>query len=247
MLGLSWTELLVIGVVALIVIGPKDLPIMMRRIGEFMGQVRRMGSEFQRELQRAAAIDELKDIKKSVTEPIRQANADITSQFNKITSTGVRPTGALAPTDPKSESVVSAIEAQAGMAPSAVPTAAKEPSAAPPKASPAGDGAITNPAFALSPPPKTAPAAPKPDAVAAPAEVTAAETPSPKPKRVRKPRAKADDAVSVADLPPPGETAAPAIAKPPRARRTKAASSATPETPADTPKPKRASRARKAV
>ena len=45
MLGLGWTEMLVIGVVALIVIGPKDLPVVMNRVGKIIGQIRRMGSE----------------------------------------------------------------------------------------------------------------------------------------------------------------------------------------------------------
>ena len=40
MLGVGWTEMLVIGVVALIVIGPKDLPVMMGRIGKFAATIR---------------------------------------------------------------------------------------------------------------------------------------------------------------------------------------------------------------
>ena len=43
MLGVGWTEMLVIGVVALIVIGPKELPALMQKLGRFAGTVRRMG------------------------------------------------------------------------------------------------------------------------------------------------------------------------------------------------------------
>ena len=38
MFDLGWTELLVIGIVALIVIGPKDLPVMFRKVGQFVGK-----------------------------------------------------------------------------------------------------------------------------------------------------------------------------------------------------------------
>ena len=40
MFDLGWTELLVIGIVALIVIGPKDLPVMFRKVGQFVGKAR---------------------------------------------------------------------------------------------------------------------------------------------------------------------------------------------------------------
>ena len=47
MLGVGWTEMLLIGVVALIVIGPKELPALMHRVGKFAGTIRRMGQDFQ--------------------------------------------------------------------------------------------------------------------------------------------------------------------------------------------------------
>lgn len=54
MLDLGWSELLVIGIVALIVVGPKDLPVMFRRMGEFTGKARRMAREFQSAMNDAA-------------------------------------------------------------------------------------------------------------------------------------------------------------------------------------------------
>ena len=42
MLDLGWSELLVIGIVALIVVGPKDLPVLFRNLGRFMGKARGM-------------------------------------------------------------------------------------------------------------------------------------------------------------------------------------------------------------
>ncbi|HVL74321.1 MAG TPA: Sec-independent protein translocase protein TatB, partial [Beijerinckiaceae bacterium] len=47
MLDLSWGEVLIIGAVALIVIGPKDLPKALRTVGNMASKVRRMASEFQ--------------------------------------------------------------------------------------------------------------------------------------------------------------------------------------------------------
>ena len=48
MFGLGWSEMLVVGIVALIVIGPKDLPGLFRSIGQFTGKARMMAREFSR-------------------------------------------------------------------------------------------------------------------------------------------------------------------------------------------------------
>jgi sec-independent protein translocase protein TatB len=117
MLGVGWTEMLVIGVVALIVIGPKDLPVVMQRIGRFAGMIRRMGNEFSRELNRTTGLNEVKNLRDSITAPLRQTTEEIRREFNAMTATGVKPTGALAPKDPQAESVVAEIHEAAGMAP----------------------------------------------------------------------------------------------------------------------------------
>jgi sec-independent protein translocase protein TatB len=51
---IGWMELLVIGVVALIVVGPKDLPVMFRKLGQFTGRIRAMARDFQRAMDDAA-------------------------------------------------------------------------------------------------------------------------------------------------------------------------------------------------
>ena len=59
--GLS--EFLLIGIIALIVVGPKDLPLMMRRIGQWVGQAKRMANEFRGafdDIARQAELDELR-------------------------------------------------------------------------------------------------------------------------------------------------------------------------------------------
>lgn len=117
MLGLGWTEMLVIGVVALIFIGPKDLPVVMNRVGKLAGQIRRMGNEFQREINRTTGLDEVRNLRNSITEPLRKTSEEIRKEFNTMTATGPKPSGVIKPSDPKVESVVDEIKAKAGMAP----------------------------------------------------------------------------------------------------------------------------------
>ena len=54
MFDIGWMELMVIGIVALIVVGPKDLPGLFRAAGQFMGKARGMAREFQRSMEAAA-------------------------------------------------------------------------------------------------------------------------------------------------------------------------------------------------
>jgi sec-independent protein translocase protein TatB len=71
-MDLSWSELLVIGIVALIVIGPKDLPGMFRELGRFTAKLRAMGREFSRAMDQAAKESGVKDVAedlKKVTSP----------------------------------------------------------------------------------------------------------------------------------------------------------------------------------
>ena len=74
MFDLGWAELLVIGIVALIVVGPKDLPGMFRALGRFTGKIRRMAREFQRAMDDAADQAGVKDVAgdlKNMTNPSR--------------------------------------------------------------------------------------------------------------------------------------------------------------------------------
>ena len=66
MFDIGWSELVVIGVVALIAIGPKELPGVLRTVGQYMGKIRKMASEFQGQFQEAMREAEMADIKKSV-------------------------------------------------------------------------------------------------------------------------------------------------------------------------------------
>ena len=64
MFGLGWGEVVVIGIVALIAIGPKELPTVLLSLGQWMGKIRRMANEFQGQFQEALREAELTDLKK---------------------------------------------------------------------------------------------------------------------------------------------------------------------------------------
>ena len=73
MFDFSWSEILVIGIAALIFIGPKELPGVLRAAGQWMGKIRRMAGEFQNQFQEALREAELADLKKEVDEMSAQA------------------------------------------------------------------------------------------------------------------------------------------------------------------------------
>ena len=66
MFDISWTEFLLIGIVALIVIGPKELPGVMRTMGQWTRKLRSMASDFQHQFQEAMREAEMTDLKKQV-------------------------------------------------------------------------------------------------------------------------------------------------------------------------------------
>ncbi|WP_420131237.1 Sec-independent protein translocase protein TatB [Rhodopseudomonas sp.] len=86
MFDIGWSELVVIGVVALIAIGPKELPGVLRMVGQWMGKARRLASEFQGQFQEAMREAEMADLKKSFDE-VKEATAGLTTN-NMLTKLG---------------------------------------------------------------------------------------------------------------------------------------------------------------
>src|SRR5262245_35227402 len=74
MFDVSWGKLVIIGVVALIVIGPKELPAVLRTVGQWMGKIRRMAAEFQGQFQEAMREAEMADLKKQFDETTSALN-----------------------------------------------------------------------------------------------------------------------------------------------------------------------------
>ena len=124
MLDIGWTELMVIGVIALLVVGPKELPRLLRTVGQFVGKARGMAREFQRSMEdaaREADLKELTDIKRDIDKMGRVSFQDQAKRSaSSLTSPAKKP----------------AAEArETGDAPK--PTAEAEPAPAPaPKAEP---------------------------------------------------------------------------------------------------------------
>jgi sec-independent protein translocase protein TatB len=89
MFDLGFAELLVIGVVALIVVGPKDLPVLFRKVGQFMGKARGMAREFSRAMNDAADESGVRDMQKtfkSATNPLGSAMDGVKDAAKSMTS-----------------------------------------------------------------------------------------------------------------------------------------------------------------
>jgi sec-independent protein translocase protein TatB len=84
MLDMSWGEVMVIGAVALIVIGPKDLPRALRTVGQVTGKVRRMAAEFQGQFQEAIREAELDDVKQQLQGMNDSVSSSVNTGFNPI-------------------------------------------------------------------------------------------------------------------------------------------------------------------
>ena len=157
MFDMSWGEMMVIGAVALIVIGPKDLPKTLRTLGNMTAKVRRMAAEFQSQFNDAMREAELDEIRKQV-EGVNQSVTSLnTTSFNPIQTVRDELKGAIEGPAPPSGNTA------AGPNPVVPP----EPASLPPVPEPAAAiaGPLTAPPTLVEPEPLTpaAPAAPATD------------------------------------------------------------------------------------
>ncbi|WP_267421164.1 Sec-independent protein translocase protein TatB [Methylobacterium sp. GC_Met_2] len=83
MLDMSWGEVMLIGGVALIVIGPKDLPKALRTVGQITSKLRRMAGEFQMQFNEAIREAELDEVRREV-DGIRNTVRGVGSTFNPV-------------------------------------------------------------------------------------------------------------------------------------------------------------------
>ena len=81
MFDIGWSEIAVIAVVALIAIGPKELPGVLRMVGQWMGKARRMAADFQGQFQEAMREAEMADLKKTFDE-VKEAASGLGSGFD---------------------------------------------------------------------------------------------------------------------------------------------------------------------
>jgi sec-independent protein translocase protein TatB len=173
MFDIGWSELVVVGIVALIAIGPKELPAVLRTVGQYMGKVRRMAAEFQGQFQEAMREAEMADLKKQVDEmtdaakgltdfdPLESVKKEIDGATSSVSGTDgtSTPDTASAPAaeSPSHEDVAAlpAVEAPVSL----------DPAAAPPEPSRAADSAASAPPSDPSAP-RAKPESEKPESAA---------------------------------------------------------------------------------
>lgn len=185
MFDIGWSELLIIAVVAVVVVGPRELPGMLRTFGKYMGQMRRMAGDFQRQFNDALKEAELDEVRKGI-ESVRSVNPlnQMKDSLNPLKAAGDDLRKAIE--DPGAPKPGSRSEPEP-----AAPAAGASADAAPAPAKPASAKATKAAAKPAAPKPASAKPAAKTTASAKPAAKAAAKpaasASAPKP---RSPRAK---------------------------------------------------------
>lgn len=149
MLDVGWTEILVIAIVLIIVVGPKDLPQMLRTFGRMMSKMRGMAGDFRQQFDEALREADLDDVKKTIGEaqklnplntireavnPLRQMGDEIKADLQKATSSISTPTSAANPAE--SVSGTPAVLPAEAQKPASADTAAAAPLKAAPTEKP---------------------------------------------------------------------------------------------------------------
>jgi len=147
MFDLSSGELLLIALAALIFIKPKDLPAVLRAIGQWTGKIRRMAGEFQDQFREAMREAEMADIKKDIDEATGKLGSGVTDPFKDLheatewkppETASTTPPAADAPPAPPAEAIAAqAAPAEPAAAPAAEPAHAS-PAPSEPAAPPTG-------------------------------------------------------------------------------------------------------------
>ncbi|HCJ00556.1 Sec-independent protein translocase protein TatB [Sulfitobacter pontiacus] len=99
MFDMGWSELLVVGVVALIVVGPKDLPVLFRKVGQFVGKAKGMAREFSNAMNDAADDTGMREMSSSLNKTLKTATNPLGSAMDEVKSA----TKSLSKFDPDSE------------------------------------------------------------------------------------------------------------------------------------------------
>lgn len=137
-MNLSWSELMVVGIVALVIIGPKDLPGMFREVGRFTAKIRAMGREFSRAMETAAKESGVKDVAddlRKITSPKSMGLDAVKSAADKFEKwdpmkNAAKPSKPLTPAPMPSTPVRAPVVTPEAVAPVAVETAPVGPSTA---------------------------------------------------------------------------------------------------------------------
>ena len=92
MFDIGWTEILIIAVVAIIIVGPKDLPRMLRSLGRYAGQLKRTAGEFRSQFDEAIRESELDELRSSLKDasdmnPVNQIKDTMTDSMKPLEET----------------------------------------------------------------------------------------------------------------------------------------------------------------
>ena len=132
MFEIGWSEMLLCAIVALVVVGPKDLPHMMRGFGRWMAQLRNLASQFQRAMEDAAREMDNEDLREA-----RKNFTDLRSIRNPFDAAVRGVSDALNRAGEAKPSATKSGEAKPGAAPSpATPSPSSASVAAPPPVAP---------------------------------------------------------------------------------------------------------------
>ncbi|MEW9806286.1 Sec-independent protein translocase protein TatB [Mesorhizobium sp. ZMM04-5] len=151
MFDIGWTEMLVIAVILIVVVGPKDLPKMLRTFGRSTAKLRSMANDFQKQFNEALKEAELDDVKKSV-DTLRSLNPthEIKKQLNPFEKAAADVRAGLDTLKPKPPEPASATATAAEPLKGGATAMPGEPAAATPAAplpsSPPADLAAAQPA-----------------------------------------------------------------------------------------------------
>ncbi|MFN3623903.1 MAG: Sec-independent protein translocase protein TatB [Hyphomicrobium sp.] len=84
MFDITSSKLLILAIVALIVVGPKDLPILLRTVGKYLGVIRRQAAEFRQQFDEAMREAELDQLKKEFENAAREVHATVESGARSV-------------------------------------------------------------------------------------------------------------------------------------------------------------------
>jgi sec-independent protein translocase protein TatB len=125
MFDIGWSELVVIGVVALIAIGPKELPGVLRMVGQWLGKARRMAADFQGQFNEAMREAEMADIKKQFDDVSAAAKdmspTNLLASMNKDVEDAMKIDPPATPTTPEPPTPATFAEAEAHTPPAELP------------------------------------------------------------------------------------------------------------------------------
>lgn len=110
MFDISFAELVVVGIVALIVIGPERLPAVARTVGYFLGRARRYVDQVKHDLHEEMELDSLKKLRDSMHETANSFEHSVRSEINKIQETTETRSAAIPDKQPSFEKPVENIE-----------------------------------------------------------------------------------------------------------------------------------------